>query len=547
MIICPACNKKNEEHLSRCTRCFQRLHLSPPTNTYESQEIKTTSKITTYCETSELVELANLTRNMIKEDKDYGYGTLEKYKNNNFIRVPSKKAVNDTIVFELRVPDFCKGKNASGNSVDDVRMTLKEILPYSLYDKHILNILSFVLQKRYCYMTYNRIGIIETILFIFQLYFYYLEKNITDMENSQKKKSISVLGKAIEYLFCMDFSMFEWLVILRNNNNYHSSNYVSQILNDYIKNFKNEYINKNLSFNQMSSSELYDYELKIFNEDLLEFLNEFSLYYSTLNPDYCTTTFSIDNNSIKLLSNNASIKKSESLFKKDQESLKRIKHNPTQNQCKYCYHINPVFYEVCEKCKEPLIVKDNLKYSECLSRLESQIQIKDDSISYCQSQIDSLKKESEKSKKDYNTLKTNYYKYYNSALKYKKRQLFIALFSLLFLISLIVNIFVIYSNINISKQQEDANFTYLIDNYSQKVAAGEQAFVSIYGKPNTYYSISVVYSSGVGTADGLEGKTSDEKGYVEWSWKVGNHTNPGKYPITISDSKNKVTLYFNVT
>ena len=63
---------------------------------------------------------------------------------------------------------------------------------------------------------------------------------------------------------------------------------------------------------------------------------------------------------------------------------------------------------------------------------------------------------------------------------------------------------------------------------------GSNATLSIIGKPNTEYKISVFYSSGPSKAKGLEQKTSDANGNVSWTWKVGANTTAGVHKITIS-------------
>ena len=58
--------------------------------------------------------------------------------------------------------------------------------------------------------------------------------------------------------------------------------------------------------------------------------------------------------------------------------------------------------------------------------------------------------------------------------------------------------------------------------------------------------ITVQYSSGPSQAQGLTLTTADTRG-VSWSWKVGTHTTPGPYPITISCSHGgSVTVHFAV-
>lgn len=65
------------------------------------------------------------------------------------------------------------------------------------------------------------------------------------------------------------------------------------------------------------------------------------------------------------------------------------------------------------------------------------------------------------------------------------------------------------------------------------IGRNEEATVSIVGTPNTNYDITVIYSSGESSADGLEDKISDENGTVYWTWKIGGRTTLGTYDISI--------------
>lgn len=82
--------------------------------------------------------------------------------------------------------------------------------------------------------------------------------------------------------------------------------------------------------------------------------------------------------------------------------------------------------------------------------------------------------------------------------------------------------------------------------FTQTVAKGNKATVTIRGLPNTEYTIKVKYSSGYSSAAGLEPKISDADGVCSWTWKVGGSTKPGSYPITISDGKESYMLTFTV-
>ena len=72
--------------------------------------------------------------------------------------------------------------------------------------------------------------------------------------------------------------------------------------------------------------------------------------------------------------------------------------------------------------------------------------------------------------------------------------------------------------------------------------------VSIHGLPNTDYYISVRYSSGPATADGLGTKTSDADGNVSWTWHIGGRTSLDYDPIiTVSGGGEEITARFTVT
>ena len=79
--------------------------------------------------------------------------------------------------------------------------------------------------------------------------------------------------------------------------------------------------------------------------------------------------------------------------------------------------------------------------------------------------------------------------------------------------------------------------------YTSNVDAGAEASVTIQGAPNTQYSINVTYDSG-STAKGLEPKTSDDNGYITWTWKVGTNTNPGEHTITVTGGGSSESVKF---
>ncbi len=85
-----------------------------------------------------------------------------------------------------------------------------------------------------------------------------------------------------------------------------------------------------------------------------------------------------------------------------------------------------------------------------------------------------------------------------------------------------------------------------IISYPKTVRRNEIGTVVIQGKPNTVYSISVYYKSGISKAEGLESKTSDANGKVSWSWKVGSKTSEGTFKIVVSGGGESKTVNFTV-
>lgn len=79
------------------------------------------------------------------------------------------------------------------------------------------------------------------------------------------------------------------------------------------------------------------------------------------------------------------------------------------------------------------------------------------------------------------------------------------------------------------------------------VSNGSNATLSIKGKPNTEYSISVYYSGGASKAQGLEAKTSGADGTVSWTWKVGAKTTAGTHRIVVEGGGDKLETSITTT
>lgn len=79
------------------------------------------------------------------------------------------------------------------------------------------------------------------------------------------------------------------------------------------------------------------------------------------------------------------------------------------------------------------------------------------------------------------------------------------------------------------------------------VGRGYTASLSIKGKPNTDYTLTVYYPSGPSKAAGVGTTTSDSSGNASWSWKVGTRTTPGSHSITISGGGQTLETSFTTT
>lgn len=77
---------------------------------------------------------------------------------------------------------------------------------------------------------------------------------------------------------------------------------------------------------------------------------------------------------------------------------------------------------------------------------------------------------------------------------------------------------------------------------SSPIGRNEMATLSIKGKPNAEYSISVYYSTTASKADGLENKTSDSSGNASWTRKIGGKTKAGTHNIVIKEVNGNATL-----
>lgn len=93
-------------------------------------------------------------------------------------------------------------------------------------------------------------------------------------------------------------------------------------------------------------------------------------------------------------------------------------------------------------------------------------------------------------------------------------------------------------------EEEEASLHFV--SWSETVHPRGRGKVTIQGKPDTEYSITVYYSSGESTSKDLKPKVSDKKGKVTWRWNIGPNTKPGTFSITVSGGGESESVEFTV-
>ena len=83
--------------------------------------------------------------------------------------------------------------------------------------------------------------------------------------------------------------------------------------------------------------------------------------------------------------------------------------------------------------------------------------------------------------------------------------------------------------------------------YTPVVRRGSDATVVILeGPAEALWNLSIRYASGDGTASGLGEQFADEEGHAEWSWRIGNTTTIGDWPVTISGNGESLSFYISI-
>jgi hypothetical protein len=79
-----------------------------------------------------------------------------------------------------------------------------------------------------------------------------------------------------------------------------------------------------------------------------------------------------------------------------------------------------------------------------------------------------------------------------------------------------------------------------VQSLTSPVAPGDNASIIIKTNPGAWCTIAVEYDKVASTDSGLKGKTADEFGVVTWAWTVEKTATVGKWPVTVTCTRNKL-------
>jgi predicted peptidase len=73
------------------------------------------------------------------------------------------------------------------------------------------------------------------------------------------------------------------------------------------------------------------------------------------------------------------------------------------------------------------------------------------------------------------------------------------------------------------------------------VAPGDNSYIQVKTNPNANCTIKVEYNEVATKDSGLISKTADEYGAIMWSWTVDKTAPDGKWPVTVTCAKGKLS------
>lgn len=105
----------------------------------------------------------------------------------------------------------------------------------------------------------------------------------------------------------------------------------------------------------------------------------------------------------------------------------------------------------------------------------------------------------------------------------------------------------ILSSTSSTSSSDEKNQSIVVVSLTSPIVRGQDAKITVKGKPDVEYIIKVIYKSGPSKAKGLEPKTSELNGMVTWTWKVSAQTTAGSWSIEITGGESALTVPFVVT
>lgn len=80
-----------------------------------------------------------------------------------------------------------------------------------------------------------------------------------------------------------------------------------------------------------------------------------------------------------------------------------------------------------------------------------------------------------------------------------------------------------------------------VQSLTSPVVPGDNASVTVKTNPGSWCTIGVKYDKTLSKDSGLIGKTADEFGVVSWTWTVESTVPLGKWPVTVTCLRNKLS------
>ncbi|MDB5167065.1 MAG: exported protein of unknown function [Candidatus Saccharibacteria bacterium] len=80
-----------------------------------------------------------------------------------------------------------------------------------------------------------------------------------------------------------------------------------------------------------------------------------------------------------------------------------------------------------------------------------------------------------------------------------------------------------------------------VQSITSPIVPGDNASIIVKTNPGSWCTITVVYDKTPSKDSGLGGKTSDDFGSVTWTWTVESTVPLGKWPVTVTCLRNKLS------